>query len=131
VTFPGRANAEAQKIKEQEQLAPLLWPGGPRPVGAGLAENKRFALKGLEMRTRFGSKVGSRFSPYPGGGPFRANSGGKLTHGKPRAMLFWPLRATDWQSPNRRAPSGRMHERYTHTNPGLSYLGALGPYDPR
>jgi hypothetical protein len=35
----------------------------------GLAENKRFALKGLEMRTRFGSKVRSRFLTHPVAAP--------------------------------------------------------------
>ncbi len=46
-------------------------PGMPRRgkkaqprVYPGLAENRRFALKGLEIRTQSGSKVRSRFSPY-------------------------------------------------------------------
>ena len=91
-------------------LAPVIRPEGPAPKGQeSLAQglpwvrrNKRFALKGLEMCTRSGSKARSRFSPY-----LPAPSGliplGELTQGKPWAMLFWPLRATDWKPPNCRA----------------------------
>jgi hypothetical protein len=53
-------------------LAPVVRPEGPAPKGQeslaqGLpwvSQNKRFALKGLEMRRPAGSKVGSRCSPY-------------------------------------------------------------------
>jgi hypothetical protein len=53
-------------------LAPLVRPDGPAPKGLeSLAQGlpwvsrfKRFALKGQELRTRSGSKVRSRFSPY-------------------------------------------------------------------
>jgi hypothetical protein len=52
-------------------LAPVIRPEGPAPKGPeslaqGLpwaSRNKRSALKGLEMPTRPGSKVRSRFSP--------------------------------------------------------------------
>jgi hypothetical protein len=61
----------------------------------GLVKNKRFALKGLKTRTRSGSKVPSRLSPY-----LTAPSGlipvGRTTQGKPWATLFRLLRATDW-----------------------------------
>jgi hypothetical protein len=39
--------------------------------------------------------VGSESIPAVPASPFRAHSGGGLTQGKPWAMLFWPLRATD------------------------------------
>jgi len=53
-------------------LASVIRPDGPAPKGPeNLAQgspwvrrNIRFALKGLEMRTRSGSKIRSRFSPY-------------------------------------------------------------------
>jgi hypothetical protein len=53
-------------------IALVIRPDGPAPKGQeNLAQgspwvrrNIRFALKGLEMRTRSGSKVRSRFSPY-------------------------------------------------------------------
>jgi hypothetical protein len=88
-------------------LALVIPPDGPAPKGQeSLAQglpwvrrNKRFALKGLEMCTQSGSKARSQFSPYlpaPSGLiPLR-----ELTQGKPWAMLFWPLRATDWKPPN-------------------------------
>jgi hypothetical protein len=91
-------------------LALVIWPEGPAPKGQesltqGLPwvrRNKRFAMKGLEICTRSGSKAWRRFSPY-----LPAPSGliprGELTQGKPWAMLFWPPRATDWKSPNCRA----------------------------
>src|ERR1700722_14126017 len=77
-------------------LAPATWPEGPAPKGQqSLAQglpwvggNKRFALKGLEV-----------WSCFPGR-YLMAPSGlvrvGEITHGKPWAKLFWPLRATDW-----------------------------------
>ena len=71
------------------EVAKIAYQGLP-----GLVENKRFALKGLETRTRSGSKVPGRLSPYP-----VAPSGlirvGRTTQGKPWATLFRPLRATD------------------------------------
>jgi hypothetical protein len=87
----------------------VMRPEGPAPKGQeSLAQglpwvsgNKRFALKGLETRTRSGS-IGSEPILAVPGGPFRANSGGGITQGKPWAMLFWPLRATDWKRPNYR-----------------------------
>jgi hypothetical protein len=42
-------------------------PKGPENLAQGspwVRPNIRFALKGLEMRTRSGSKVRNRFSPY-------------------------------------------------------------------
>jgi hypothetical protein len=53
-------------------LAPVIRPDGLAPKGQEIlaqgspwvSRNKRFALKGLEMRTPSGSKVRSRFSPY-------------------------------------------------------------------
>jgi hypothetical protein len=82
-------------------------PEGPAPKGQeSLAQglpwvsgNKRLALKGLEMRTQSGSIDLEPILAVPGG-PFRVNSGGEITQGKPWAMLFWPLRATDWKRPN-------------------------------
>jgi hypothetical protein len=83
-------------------LAPVIRPDGPAPKGQeslaqGLpwvSRNKRFALKGPQMRTQSGSKLRGRFSPY-----LAAPSGlirvVEITQGKPWAMLSWPLRATD------------------------------------
>ncbi len=53
-------------------IAPVIPSERPAPKGQeslaqGLpwvSRNKRFALKGLEMRSRFGAKVRSRFAPY-------------------------------------------------------------------
>jgi hypothetical protein len=81
-------------------LAPVIRPDGPAPKGQeSLAQGlpwvsryKRFALKGLEMRTRSGAKVRSRFSPYLVAPPGLIRVGG-ITQGKPWAMLSWPLRA--------------------------------------
>jgi hypothetical protein len=42
------------------------------------------------------------------GGPFRANSGEGISQGKPWAMLYWPLRATDWKRPKLQATSVRL-----------------------
>jgi hypothetical protein len=68
-------------------------PKGQESLAQGLpwvSQNKRFALKGLVMRTRSGSIRRSGFSPY-----LAALSGlirvGKLTQGKPWAMLSWPF----------------------------------------
>jgi hypothetical protein len=86
-----------------DRAKPVLRPEGPAPKGQeslaqGLpwvSRNKRFALKGLEMCTRSSPEVRSRLPPF-----LLAPSGliplGELTQGKPWAMLFWPLRATDW-----------------------------------
>ena len=49
-----------------------VWPEGPAPKGheslaqgsPWVSRDKRFALKGLKMRTRSGSKIRSRFSSY-------------------------------------------------------------------
>jgi hypothetical protein len=68
-----------------------------------VSRNKRFALKGLEMCTRSGSKVRSRFPPYLPA-PSGLSPVGELTQGEPWAMLFWPLRATDWKYPNSFGP---------------------------
>jgi hypothetical protein len=66
-------------------------PEGPAPKGQesiaqGLpwvSQNKRFALKGLEMRTRSGSKVRNRFSRYPvaPSGPIRAGEKPRVNPG--------------------------------------------------
>jgi hypothetical protein len=91
-------------------LAPVIRPEGPAPKGQGssaqglpwVSQKKRFALKGLEMRAiRFKSSAPILAAL---GGPFRANSGGGNTQGKPWAKLFWPLRATDWKRPNSFGP---------------------------
>jgi hypothetical protein len=47
------------------------------------------------MRAQSGSKCPEPILAVPGGA-FRANSGEGITQGKPWAMLFWPLRATEW-----------------------------------
>src|ERR1700675_2641399 len=80
-------------------LAPVKGsaPKGQESLAQGspwVSQNKRFALKGLETRTRSGSKV--RYLVAPSG---LIRLGG-ITQGKPWAMLFWPLRATDWKHPN-------------------------------
>jgi hypothetical protein len=79
-------------------LAPVIPPEGSAPKGQEslaqdlpwVSQNKRFALKGLEMRKGSGSKVRSRFSPY-----LVAPSGlirlGGITQGKPWAILSWPF----------------------------------------
>jgi hypothetical protein len=79
-------------------LASVIRPEGSAPKGqeslaqglSWVSRNKRFALKGLEMRTRSGAKVRSRFPPC-----LVAPSGlirmGGITQGKPWAMLSWPF----------------------------------------
>ncbi len=55
---------------------------GQKSIAQGLpwvSRNRRFALKGLEMGTRSGSKVRSRFSLHPDGPfSFRADLGGGI-----------------------------------------------------
>jgi hypothetical protein len=88
-----------------------MLPEGPAPKGQeslaqGLpwvSRNKRFALKGLEMRTRSGSEP---ILAVPGG-PFRANSGARVTQDEPWAILFWPLLTRDGNSSE---PNGRVPE---------------------
>jgi hypothetical protein len=71
-------------------LASVIRPEEPAPQGKEslaqdlpwVSRNKRFALKGLEMQTRLGSKVRNRCSPLPGC-PFRAYAGVGITQGKP------------------------------------------------
>jgi hypothetical protein len=97
-------------------LAQELMPEGPAPkgqegLGQGLpwiTRHKRLALKGLELRTRSASKVRSQISPYLGApsGRVRAEA---FSQGKPWAMLFWPLRATDWNHPNLFGPCNAKH----------------------
>jgi hypothetical protein len=91
-------------------LAPFIRPDGPAPKGQGssaqgspwVSQKKRFVLKGLEMPAiRFNSSAPILAAL---GGPFRANSGGGNTQGKPWAKLFWPLRATDWKRSNSFGP---------------------------
>jgi hypothetical protein len=72
-------------------------PKGQESLAQGLpwvSRNKRFALKGLEMRARFRFK-----GPEPIPPVLVAPSGlirmGGITKGKPWAVLSWPLRATD------------------------------------
>jgi hypothetical protein len=62
----------------------------------GLVDNKRFALKGLETRTRSGSKFPSRLSPYLVALSRLIRVRRTSTQGKPWATLFRPLRAMDW-----------------------------------
>ena len=60
-------------------------PKGQESLAQGLPwvkQNKRFALKGLEMRMRSCSNVWNRFSPHLAA-PFRANSGGELPRVNP------------------------------------------------
>jgi hypothetical protein len=91
---------------------------GPTPKGLenlaqGLpwvSRNKRFALKGLEMRTPSGSKLRSLSSPYLVAPSGRTRTGG-ITQGKPWAMLSWPLRATEWKRPNSFGPCYAKHMR--------------------
>jgi hypothetical protein len=106
-------------------------PKGQENLAQGLpwvSRYKRFALKGLEIRTRSGSKIRSRFSPYlvAPSGPIRVWA---ITQGKPWAILSWPfgpktrprvnpgdllsrpLRATDWKCPNSLGPYGAKHIR--------------------
>jgi hypothetical protein len=68
--------------------------GSPR-VHPGLARKRCLALKG-ERREGMQHKVASRSLPWLAG-PFRADSGGKFTQGKPRL------------------------------NPGLCFVGRFGP----
>jgi hypothetical protein len=97
-------------------LASVIRPDGPAPKGQeslaqGLpwvSRNKRLALNGREMRTRSGSKVRSRFSPYLAAPSGLIRMGG-ITQGKPWAMLSWPLRATDWKRPNSFGPYDAKH----------------------
>jgi hypothetical protein len=97
-------------------LAPVIRPKGPGPkeqesLAQGLpwvSRYKRFALKGLEMRTRSGRKVRTRFSPH-----LVVLSGltgwWELTQGRPWATLSWPLRATEWKHPTSFGPCEAKH----------------------
>jgi hypothetical protein len=97
-------------------LAPVIRPDGPAPKGQeSLAQGlpwvsryKRLALEGLEIADAIRSK-GSESILAASGGPFRANSGGGITQGKPWAMLSWPLRATDGKRPNSSGPYDAKH----------------------
>jgi hypothetical protein len=83
-------------------LAAVIRPEGPAAKGQEslaqgspwVSQYERFALKGLEMRRRSGSKVRSRFSPKPApSGLIRVRG---IAQGKPWAMFSWPLRATEF-----------------------------------
>jgi len=86
-------------------------PKGQESLAQGLpwvSRNRRFALKGQEVRTGSGSKARSRLSPN-----LEAPSGliGRrvTTQGKPWAMLSWPLRATEWERSNFFGPRDTKH----------------------
>jgi hypothetical protein len=81
-----RSKCLRPKAKGARKLSPGFTPG---------YSNRRFALKGLEMRTRSDSEVPrSRFSLtlLAPSGLMRMG----VSQGKPWAKLSWPLRATDW-----------------------------------
>jgi hypothetical protein len=90
--------AVAEEVRSVMCLAPVIRPEGSAPKGQenlaqGLpwvSQNRGLALKGLEMRTRSGSKVQSRFSPYLVA-PSGLNTFFWLTQGKPWAKLSWPF----------------------------------------
>jgi hypothetical protein len=99
--------SDAENTRARMSLALVLRPGGPAPTGQErLAQGlpwvsrcRRFALKGREMRPRSGAKVRSRFWPYPVA-PSGLIPDLGISQGKPWAMLFWPLRAKEWNRPN-------------------------------
>jgi hypothetical protein len=62
-----------------------------------VSQKKVFALKGPE-KTKC-PPVGRQFSPYLTA-PSRLIPGRGLTQGKPWAMLYWPVRAMDYDSPS-------------------------------
>jgi hypothetical protein len=88
---------------------------------------KRFALKlkGLARNAHANRLKGSAsILAVPGGpsGPIRV---GAITQGKPRAMLSWPLRATDWKRPNSSGPYDAKHIRSARDHAGT--YGTLRP----
>jgi hypothetical protein len=73
-------------------------PKGQDSLAQGLREGSQknvLSPEGAKGRECMGSPVGSRFSPY-----LTALSGlipgSELTQGKPWALFYWPLRATDF-----------------------------------
>jgi hypothetical protein len=88
-------------------------PKGQASLAQGLpwvSRNKRFALKGQEVRTGSGSKARSPSSPKlvaPSGLIGRRGT----TQGKPWAMLSWPLRATERKRSNFFGPREARHKR--------------------
>ncbi len=79
----------------------FIRPEGPAPKGQNnlaqglpwVTRNKRLALKGLKMRA-IPLKSSEPILAVPDS-PFRANSRWGIPQGKPWAILFWPLQATD------------------------------------